>query len=82
MSRLSRQMDISILNKGRNGETTRSALSRLEQDVLDQDPRIVILLLGGNDAIRRLPQKETFDNLAQMIDRIQQTGAAVVLVGV
>lgn len=82
VSRLSQQLGINILNKGRNGETTRSALSRLEEDVLNQDPRVVILLLGGNDALRRLPKKETFDNLAQIIDRIQQVGAAVLLVGV
>jgi len=82
VSRLSRQMGISILNKGQNGETTRSALSRLERDVLSQDPQVVIILLGGNDAIRRLPKKETFENLALMINRIQHAGAAVVLVGV
>ncbi len=82
VSRLSRQMKITILNKGRNGETTRSALRRLDRDVLSQDPRIVILLLGGNDVLRRLPKKETFKNLAMMIDRIQEIWAAVVLVGV
>ena len=82
VSRLSRQLGITILNKGRNGETTRSALGRLEQDVLSQDPRIVILVLGGNDVLRRLPKKETFKNLGMMIDRIQEIGAAVVLVGV
>ena len=82
VSRVSRQTGISILNKGRNGDTTRSALSRLDKDVLTQDPRVVILLLGGNDAIRNLPRQETFQNLALMIDRIQEVGAAVVLVGV
>ena len=57
-------------------------LERLEEDVLSQDPRMVILLLGGNDALRKVSVDETFNRLANMIDQIHQTGAAVVLVGV
>ena len=40
------------------------------------------MVLGGNDALRGVPQEETFHNLSVIIDRIQLTGAAVVLVGV
>ena len=57
-------------------------LERLEEDVLSQDPRMVILFLGGNDALRKVSVDETFNRLATMIDQIHQTGAAVVLVGV
>ncbi len=71
-----------IVNAGRNGDTTQGGLERMEEAVLSQDPRIVILLVGGNDALRKVPVEETFDRLAIMIDRIQGTGVAVVLVGV
>ncbi len=71
-----------IINAGRNGDTTQTGLERLERDVLSRDPRIVILLLGGNDTLRKVPVDETFDRLATIIDRIHQTGAAVILVGV
>lgn len=79
---LSNRLGRPIVNAGRNGDTTQTSLERLEQDVLSQDPRIVLLLLGGNDALRKVAVEETFDRLATMIDRIHQTGAAVVLVGV
>lgn len=79
---LSNRLGRPIVNAGRNGDTTQTGLERLEQDVLSQDPRIVLLLLGGNDALRKVAVEETFDRLATMIDRIHQTGAAVVLVGV
>ena len=82
VSLLSTRLDRPILNKGKNGDTTRSALSRLPRDVLTQDPRVVLILLGGNDALRRLPQQLVFENLAATIDQIQQVGARVVLIGV
>ncbi|MDA2935043.1 GDSL-type esterase/lipase family protein [Acidobacteria bacterium AH-259-D05] len=82
VSILSARLGHPIVNAGRNGDTTQSGLERLEKDVLSQDPRIVILLLGGNDALRKVPVNETFDRLADMIDQIHGTGAAVILVGV
>ena len=82
VSLLSKQLGVTILNKGRNGETTRLALARLDGDVLQEDPRVVIVCLGGNDALRRWPREETFQNLTRIIGRIQETGAAVVLVGI
>jgi len=71
-----------ILNAGKSGDTTKTALARLEQDVLLQNPRIVIILLGGNDALRRVKTEDTFSNLEIMIDQIHERGAAVLLLGV
>ncbi len=82
VSILSDRLGHPIINAGRNGDTTQSGLERLQVEVLSQDPRIVILLLGGNDALRRVSMDQTFNRLADMIDQIHQTGAAVVLVGV
>jgi acyl-CoA thioesterase-1 len=82
VSILSHRLGHPIVNAGRNGDTTQTGLERLNQDVLSQDPRVVVLLLGGNDALRKVPVNETFDRLATMIDQIHQIGAAVVLVGV
>ncbi|MFQ6674398.1 MAG: GDSL-type esterase/lipase family protein [Fidelibacterota bacterium] len=71
-----------ILNAGKNGDTTATGLERLEEDLLSQEPRIVLLLLGGNDALRRHPVEQTFSRLGAMIDQINQKGAAVILIGV
>jgi acyl-CoA thioesterase-1 len=82
VSLLSRRLGVAIINAGRSGDTTRSALTRLDRDVLSRDPRIAIVLLGGNDFLRRVPVDETFDNLTMIVEEIRSRGAAVVLVGV
>lgn len=79
---LSNRLGRPIVNAGRGGDTTRAALSRLESAVLSRDPKIVIVLLGGNDFLQRVPPAETFRSLSMIVDRIRQRGAAVVLVGV
>ncbi|MCA1651476.1 MAG: GDSL-type esterase/lipase family protein [Acidobacteria bacterium] len=82
VSVLSKRIGMPIVNAGRSGDTTRSALERLNQDVLRRNPRIVIVLLGGNDFLRRIPREETFKNLTSIVERIRGRGAAVVIVGV
>ena len=82
VSLLARRLGTPIENAGRSGDTTASALARLDRDVLSRNPRVVIVLLGGNDFLRRVPTAETFHNLSTIVDRIRSRGAAVVLVGV
>jgi lysophospholipase L1-like esterase len=82
VSVLARRLNVPIINAGRSGDTTSAALMRLDRDVLALNPRIVIVLLGGNDYLRRVPTAETFANLDTIVTRIRQRGAAVVLVGV
>ena len=82
VSVLSKRLGVPIINAGHSGDTTRAALARLESDVLSRDPRIAIVLLGGNDYLRRVPIEETFANLTTIVDEIRSRGAAVLLVGV
>lgn len=71
-----------ILNAGVPGNTTRQALARLDRDVLDQDPRVVIVLLGGNDFLKEgRPVDEIVGTIREVVQRIQERGALVVLVG-
>ena len=42
----------------------------------------MIVLLGGNDFLRRIPTQETFANLGSIVERVRQHGSAVVLVGI
>jgi lysophospholipase L1-like esterase len=74
-------VDRPILNRGVSGNTTGDALARLERDVLAQDPRVVLVCLGGNDMLRRMPADQQFDNLRTIVRRIQDKGALVVLIG-
>lgn len=79
---LSRKIGQPIINKGVSGNTTVDALSRLESDVLSNDPKIVFVLLGGNDYLQKIPKETTFKNLATIIEKIQEKGSAVILLGV
>lgn len=73
--------DYRVVNASASGETTGGARARLPRALEVHDPRIVILELGGNDGLRGLPLKQIRDNLAFLIERSQQSGARVVLVG-
>jgi lysophospholipase L1-like esterase len=82
ISLLSTRLGRPIINAGRSGDTTGAALARLESDVLEQNPRVVIVLLGGNDFLRRVSTADAFANLETIVERIRARGAAVLLVGV
>lgn len=81
VSILSRKIDEPIINLGVSGNTTADGLKRIDE-VLVTEPRLVMVLLGGNDFLRKVPRKETFDNLKTIVTRIQERGAIVVLLGV
>jgi acyl-CoA thioesterase-1 len=76
---LSTRSGTPIINAGRRGNTTADALARLDRDVLARDPRVVIVVLGGNDLIRRVPREQTLDNLSRIVERIRARGAGVIL---
>lgn len=78
---LSRWIGAPVINAGHRGDTTAQALVRLQPDVLEKHPRIVIILLGGNDFLRQLPLSETRKNLEEIVRRIQTSGSMVVIAG-
>lgn len=78
---VARKCHCDIINKGIPGETTEGALARLDKDVLNLKPRLVIVGLGGNDMLQRLPRDRMIENLKEIITQIQQSGAMVALVG-
>ncbi len=79
---LERRIGQPIINAGVSGDTTASALARLDRDVISRNPDVVIVFLGGNDILRGVSNGVMFENLRLIIERIQDSGAEVVLVGV
>lgn len=83
VSLLSAELGEPIKNFGRSGDTTESALNRIQEIFKESsNPKIAIILLGGNDFLRKVPKEETFKNLGQIIDEFQKRGAAVLLLGI
>ena len=71
-----------VINAGVPGETTAGGLARLPAILDEHKPRLVLLCLGGNDMLRRVPEAETVNNLRLLVRTARAAGAEVVLIGV
>lgn len=69
-----------VVNAGVSGDTTAGGVARLDWALADQ-PDLVILALGANDALRGIDPVSVRGNLEKMIDKIEATGAKVLLLG-
>jgi len=69
-----------VINAGVSGDTTAGGLRRVNW-VLKNRPSIVILELGVNDAMRGQPLAGMYSNLDEIITRLKDAEAAVVLAG-
>jgi acyl-CoA thioesterase-1 len=69
-----------VLNAGVSGDTSAGGLRRLPW-VMETHPTILLVALGGNDALRGLPVADLRRNLAAIIEGGQQGGALVILAG-
>ncbi|MEZ5695100.1 MAG: arylesterase [Sphingomonadaceae bacterium] len=72
-----------VVNAGVSGDTTAAGRQRLAftLDAQEVKPELVILELGGNDLLRTLPPEQTRENLAAMIETLQERDIDVLLVG-
>jgi acyl-CoA thioesterase I len=70
-----------VINASISGDTTSGGRSRLPALLKQHAPTLVIIELGGNDALRGLPLQSTQDNLLTMTQAAQAAGARVLLVG-
>jgi acyl-CoA thioesterase-1 len=73
-------LPFTVVNHGRNGDTTTGALRRLDA-VLAEHPQILILAFGANDGLRGVPVKQVRANLEKIIERAQDADIKVLLVG-
>ena len=70
-----------VVNASISGDTTAGGRSRLGNLLVEHRPDVVIIELGGNDALRGLPINGTRDNLTAMVKQAQAASAKVLLVG-
>ncbi|MES2877020.1 MAG: arylesterase [Pseudomonadota bacterium] len=75
------KMPATMVNASISGDTTSGGRSRLAALLAQHKPTHVIIELGANDALRGLPLKQSEDNLNQMTQMAQKTGAKVLLIG-
>jgi len=72
-----------VVNGGVSGDTTAAALQRLAftLDGLPRAPDLVIVGLGGNDALRGIGPEETRRNLTAILTELQRRRIGVLLTG-
>jgi lysophospholipase L1-like esterase len=78
-SLLAKMLNEPVINAGVDGDTTVEATKRFEADAIRKDPLLVIIALGGNDFLEKVPKEITLKNIGQMIDRTHQQGAMVAI---
>ena len=75
------QIAATVVNASISGDTTAGGLARLPALLREKKPNVVVIELGGNDALRGLPLEATRANLGEMTKLAKSAGAKVVIVG-
>jgi len=72
--------NITVLNRGRGGEDAPEMMKRVQAEVIDAKPDLVIWQVGTNAVLRNLDPAETVKLVEEGVARIQAAGADLVLV--
>jgi acyl-CoA thioesterase-1 len=72
--------DVEISNAGLSGDTTAGGLRRIDA-LLTPNVRIVVVALGGNDALRGLSVAQTRDNVSAIVAGLLDRGVRVMVAG-
>ena len=70
-----------VVNASISGDTTSGGLTRLPALLRQHKPTLVVLELGGNDALRGLPLETSRANLTEMARLAKAAGARVLILG-
>ena len=72
--------EITVLNRGVNGEETNNMMARFPADVLAAHPQLVLWQIGTNSVLRDHPLNPHAVQLHDGIERLKAAGADVVLI--
>lgn len=68
-----------VVNAGVNGDTSADVLTRVNE-IIEQNPDLVLLGVGGNDVLQRIAPDTTRANIVATIDTLQSKNIDVVLI--
>ncbi len=71
-----------MINAGIPGDTALAGKSRFPDLLARHHPALVIIEMGGNDFLRRRPQRDVKEDLRYLIRTARQAGSQVVLIAV
>ena len=76
---LQKKTRVPVLNAGISGDTAALGLSRARNDVLPENPQVVIILLGANDFFRLRPANDTKADLQKLLDLLKKENRKIYL---
>jgi lysophospholipase L1-like esterase len=79
---LSRLTGWHVVNAGVPGDTSAQALARTPGLLSQHAPQLVLLGIGGNDFLRRLPEADTRAHIRGIVELSLAAGAQVMLIAV
>ena len=79
---LARLTGWSVVNAGVSGDTSAQALERLPALLLEHAPQLLLVSIGGNDFLRRLPEVQTRANVRKICELALTGGSQVVLIAI
>lgn len=77
--------EITVVNKGVIGSTVADLLARVQTDVIDEQPDVVILECGINDVRHAIDSDEEFNSIQfkcvyeELVHKIKSTGAKLII---
>ncbi|QDT61267.1 multifunctional acyl-CoA thioesterase I and protease I and lysophospholipase L1 [Stieleria bergensis] len=72
--------DLNVANRGISGDTTRGMLYRLQEDVLDLDPKAVVMLMGTNDLEENATPEQIAANVKDILAALKKHDAEMPIV--
>ncbi len=87
LKRLYPQADVTVFNAGKSGHTSAMGLARIQKDVLDRQPHLVVVMFGMNDLAYGAvaPDKDAalkaafVGRLKKIVKKCRDAGAEVIL---
>lgn len=75
---LQKLVNIPVINKGINGNTSKDGLNRIN-DILQFKNSLVIVEFGANDFFQQISISETKKNMEQIVDKLKQDNIVVLV---
>ncbi len=69
--------DLNVVNRGISGDTSRGLLLRLPGDVLDLNPKAVVIMVGANDLAEKAQGETVFNNVKLIVDHLKKHSDAM-----
>lgn len=66
-----------VANRGISGDTTRGVLYRLQEDVLDLEPKAIVLLIGTNDIGLGADPDDAASNVKDILKAVQKSNPKI-----